>query len=105
MSGEPSDKAPIEELNLSKAGISIKSFQMNTLLTLICSVFAGATALAIWFHMNETKEASTSFVNALKEQTTAIRDQTVVAREQNCLMRFDQKERLERAEFCRSVSR
>lgn len=94
-----------EELNLSKDGINIKSFQMNTLLTFVAVVFSGAALAGIWFHMNETRETGAMFISALKEQTIAIRDQTQVAREQNCLMRFDQKERLERAEFCRSVSR
>jgi hypothetical protein len=95
----------VEELNLSKTGLSIKSFQMNTLLTFVGVVFAGACAVALWFHMGETKDASSAFVHALKEQTIAMKDQTQVAREQNCLMRFDQRERQERADFCRQITR
>jgi hypothetical protein len=99
------DQPAVEELNLSKTGINIKSFQMNTLLTFVGVMFSGACAAGLWFHMGDTKDASAAFVQAIREQTTALKDGTQVAREQNCLMRFDQKERQERAEFCRSIAR
>lgn len=77
---------------------------LNTILT------AGALAAAcfgvylLMQHQAEAKEGMSAFVNAMKEQTKAIRQQTAASREQTCIMRFDQKDRQQQSEFCKSVS-
>lgn len=97
----------VEEAQLEIAGqkISLKSVALNTFLTVM--ILAGVIAIAalFWRHENDTRETGRAFVEAIKEQTVAVKEQTVAAREQNCLMRFDTRERQERADFCRQIAR
>lgn len=77
---------------------SIKSANLNTLATVVTLVLSGILLYVVITHTVDARDASKAFVEALKEQTTA-------QREQNCLMRYESRERSERAEFCRQISR
>ncbi len=87
------------------AKVNVKNVKsLNTILTLIAALAASFCAYLINQHQVEAKDAGKSFVEALKEQTEAMRDGIAATREQTCLLRFDQKERQTNAEFCRTVS-
>ena len=101
------DQQQVEEISAKIAGqeINLKSLHMNTLLTGIGALFAGVCAVGLYFHIQHEDSANLAFIGALKEQTTAIKEQTQVGREQNCLMRFDTKDRQQNSEFCKQVTR
>lgn len=95
------------ELEAEIAGqkVSLKNVSVNTIATVATLILVSLVAYTVYTHQQDTKETAGQFVAALKEQTAALKDQTVAARENNCLMRFDQKERPERADFCKQISR
>ena len=94
----------IQELTISKDGISLKSVTVNTVITLATAFGVGFTAYAIHEHRTEARESSALFVGAVREQTTAMREATTVQRENNCLQSY-QGPPQEKASFCRTVSR
>lgn len=81
-----------QEVNLR----NVKS--LNTIATIATLIVVCAALPYAYSHVQDTKESGKELVNALKEMTQT-------AREQNCLMRFEQHERKEQAEFCRTISR
>lgn len=84
---------------------AFKGSSLNTLATVATLVIVCLIGYALYAHTLDARVSGEAFVAAIKEQTAAVKDQTVAAREQNCLMRFSQNERIERAEFCRQISR
>ena len=99
--------AEVEELSGEIVGqkFSLKSVALNTLATVVTLMGVVVISILLWQHQIDAKEAGKGFVEALKEQTVAMRESTQVGREQNCLLRFDQKERQSNAEFCRQITR
>ena len=99
--------AEVEELSGEIVGqkFSLKSVALNTLATVVTLCGVVVISVLLWQHQIDAKEAGKGFVEALKEQTVAMRESTQVGREQNCLLRFDQKERQSNAEFCRQITR
>lgn len=79
--------------------INVKNVKsLNTILTLVA---AGAACFCVYIltqHQVEAKEGSKDLSMALKEVAQA-------AREQTCIMRFEQKDRQSNADFCKQVSR
>lgn len=98
------EEEKVQELTISKDGISLKSVTVNTVITLATAFGVGFTAIAIHEHKTEAKEANSLFVGAVREQTTAMREATTVQRENNCLQSY-QGPAQEKASFCRTVSR
>lgn len=97
----------VEEAQFEIAGqkISLKSVAINTFATLLTLGAVIAILVLVWRHEADARDTGRSFVEAIKEQTAAVKEQTVAAREQNCLMRFETKDRSERADFCKQISR
>lgn len=95
------------DVSLKVAGqeINVKNVKsLNTAATLVTLCLVLLIGYAFFLHTEETKTASAAFVGALKEQTTAIREQTAAQREQTCIMKFDQRERPNNADFCKQIS-
>ena len=99
--------AEVEEISGEIVGqkFSLRSVALNTLATVATLTGVVVISILLWQHQIDAKEAGKGFVEALKEQTVAMRESTQVGREQNCLLRFDQKERQSNAEFCRQITR
>ena len=97
----------VEEISGTIAGqsFSLKSVALNTLATVATLVVVSVCAVLLYQHQTEARETKDSFAAAIKEQTIAMREGTAVQREQNCLLRFDQKDRQANAEFCRQITR
>ena len=94
----------IEEVSISKEGISLKSVTLNTLLTLLTAVGVAVISVLLWGHQQDTRQNQDSLASVLKEQTAAIREQIAVQRENTCMLRFSQETRQVNAEFCKQVS-
>ena len=84
---------------------AFKGSSLNTLATVATLILTCVIAYVLYLHQQDSREAGNAFVGAIKEQTLAVKEQTVAAREQNCLMRFEMRERAERAEFCKQIAR
>ena len=99
--------AEVEEISGEIVGqkFSLRSVALNTLATVATLTGVVVISILLWQHQIDAKEAGKGFVEALKEQPVAMRESTQVGREQNCLLRFDQKERQSNAEFCRQITR
>lgn len=82
---------------------NIKS--LNTVCTIITLVIVTLLAYAMYLHQQDSRDATSLFLQAVKEQTVAMKDSTVAQREQTCMMRFDQVQRQGQVEFCKSISR
>lgn len=92
-------------LDAEIAGQKLKySGPLNTLVTVLTFCLVLLLGYILWAHQSDTKDASAAFVGALKEQTKAMVEGTAVAREQNCLLKFEQKDRPANADFCAQVS-
>lgn len=96
-----------EVLNVDAKNLtaSLKSQSMNTLITLLVAVGVGVLVWQGFTHSQESRDAGVAFVAAIKEQTAAIKDQTSAAREGNCLSRFSDAEKRDKADFCRQIAR
>ena len=100
-----------QELHAKVAGqeLDLKNVPLNTIATIATLiVIAGAAAGGYFWadaHSKETRDASKVFVEAIKDQTAAIRSATVVAKEQNCLLRYQGRSPAERAAFCADITR
>jgi hypothetical protein len=97
----------VSEVSASIAGqkITIKSMALNTLATVATLIGVAVIIVLVWQHDNDTRETSKDFITSIKDQTTAMKDSTQVGREQNCLLKFDQKDRMQNAEFCKQITR
>ena len=97
----------VSEVSADIAGqkISIKSIALNTLATVATLIGVVVISVLLWQHETETRETGKDFVAALKEQTIAMKESTAVGKEQNCLLKFDQKDRLQNADFCKQITR
>ena len=93
------------ELEAEIAGqkLSLKNVSLNTIATVATLVVVCVLAWVMWQHTADAREAQSSFVAAIKEQTSAIKEQTAVAREQNCLISMPQASR--DPDLCRRLSR
>lgn len=79
--------------------LRVTGASVNLIITLLGCIAAIVTAVLVWGHIQEAREAGREFVQAVKEQTAVQREQTAVMREQTCVM--SQKD----AEWCRRFSR
>jgi len=97
----------IEEVSAEVAGqkIRITGQRLNDLFTILTFVLICLIGYVLYTHQQDAKDAAKEFVGAIKEQTIAVREQTVAARENNCLQRFEQKDRPQQYEFCKQLSR
>lgn len=87
------------ELDIAGQKVNFKNIKsLNTGATLATLILVSVLGYAFYVHAGETKDQSKELVSALKEMTQA-------AREQNCLMRFDQKDRQANADFCKQIAR
>lgn len=78
---------------------------LNTGATLFCAGMLILLCYGGYVHTQESKDIGQTFAQALKEQTLAIKEQTQASREQTCIMRFDQKDRQQNADFCKQIAR
>ena len=93
------------ELDAEIGGQKLKySGPINTLFTVLTFFVVGLIAYGLYIHDQNSKETALAFVGALKEQTIAMKEQTAVGREQNCLLKFDPKDRSSNASFCEQIS-
>lgn len=90
--GELSAKVAGQELNL-------KGVSLNTIATVATLVAVGVLLYIAFAHAQDSRDASSAFVGAIKEQTTAIKEATQVQREGNCLLVVKD------AEQCRRITR
>lgn len=102
---------PDEQMNadvsLDVAGqkVNLRNIRsVNTIVTVLTLFVVLSIGFLMFEHRTDTKEMSSSFVSAIKEQTTAIREQTAAQREQTCLYKFAESERRANSEWCRQVS-
>jgi hypothetical protein len=89
------------DLEVSFVGqkVNLKNIKsLNTLATVATLILVCTGGAYGYSHVQDTREGNRELVTALKDMTQA-------AREQNCLMRFDTKDRQENADFCRRISR
>ena len=77
---------------------NFKGSSLNTLATVATLIVACLVAFIVYGHSGDSKDTNRELVSAIKEMAQA-------SREQNCLMRFDMRERAERADFCKQISR
>jgi len=84
---------------------SISGAQINTIFTIFGFVLTCLIVWVLFHHQEDARDAAKEFTLAVKELSAAQRESSVIGREQNCLMRFEAKDRAERAEFCKQVSR
>lgn len=89
------------DVDLSIAGQSVKVRNvksLNTVVTLLSFALLSVCAYFLWNHATDTKEAA-------RELAASMREMAQAAREQTCIMRFEQTERQRQAEFCKTISR
>lgn len=89
------------DVDVTVAGQSVKLKNIksvNTIVTLLSFALLAVCAYFLWNHATDTKEAAKDLSVAMKEMAQA-------AREQTCIMRFEQHERKNQADFCRQISR
>lgn len=77
---------------------AFKGSSLNTLATVATLVVACVIAYVGYGHAADTKDTNKELVGAIREMAQA-------NREQNCLMRFDQKDRQSNADFCKQISK
>jgi hypothetical protein len=91
---------PQQELTADTAigKFNFRGQSLNTLATVATLIAAILVAYIVYGHAGDTKETNKELVGAIKEMAQA-------SREQNCLMRFEMKERQDRAEMCKQIAR
>src|SRR5262245_42295007 len=96
----------VEEATFEVAGqkVSLKSVALNTFVTLISMIGIIILAALMYTHVGEARDTTNNFLAAVKEQTQATKESAQAQREQNCLLRFEQKDRGDKAEFCKTIS-
>ena len=77
---------------------AFKGTSLNTVATVLTMILVALVAYVGYGHAGDTKETN-------KELVAAIREMAQANREQNCLLRFDQKDRQSNADFCKQISR
>jgi uncharacterized membrane protein len=75
-----------------------KGSSLNTLSAVATLIVVCMIGYVLYAHAGDTKETNRELVGAIREMAQA-------NREQNCLLRFDQKDRQSNADFCRQLSR
>lgn len=95
------------ELDAEIAGqkISLKNVSINTIATVVTLIGVSLLIYVAYTHQQDSRDSQASFILVIKEQTGAIKESTSIQREQNCLLRFDQKDRQANADFCKQISR
>lgn len=95
------------ELDAEIAGqkISLKNVALNTMATFVTLVGVVLIVYMLYDHQQSSRDAAKLFVDAVKEQTLAVKESTITQREQNCLLQFEQKERILQADNCRRNAR
>lgn len=94
------------ELDAVIAGqkVSLKNVSINTIATAATLIIVCLIAYVLYTHQQDAREASASFVMAIKEQTTVQKEQTTVMREANCLQSY-QGPAAEKGPFCKTIAR
>jgi hypothetical protein len=102
----PEERGPgVAELSVGKEGLSLKSAELNTVITLFCAIGIAATAAFTWMHMKDADKTSALMVEALHDLTVATRAQTSAQLEQNCLFQYKQEDRSgQNADYCKRQS-
>lgn len=94
------------DLKIAGQEVRLKNVKsLNTIATVTTLIMVSVLSYAYYVHAEDTKMHANTFLQSMREHTSAVREQTIAQREQNCLMRFDLKDRLERADFCKQVAR
>lgn len=95
-----SDAAQEQELSADTAlgKFAFKGSSLNTLATVATLIVVCIIAWVGYGHATDTREISKDLANAMRDMAQA-------TREQNCLIRFDQKDRQQNADFCKQISR
>lgn len=98
MSEEAENGADVD-LKLAGQEIRLKNVKsLNTILTLVGAIAACFAVYLLMQHQVEAKEGGKDLAAAMKEVAQA-------AREQTCIMRFEQKDRVQNADFCKQIAR
>ena len=74
-------------------------------LTLVGVAVGVLMVYMLYEHRGEARDASKQFEGVVKEMVMAQKEMVHAQREQNCLLRFEQKDRTERSDFCARVSK
>lgn len=90
----------IEEVSADTAigKFKVSGTNVNNLLTILGFVALCVLLVLTWNH-------SASAMDARKDLAGAIRELAEAGREQNCLLRFEQKDRQANVEFCKRIAR
>lgn len=90
----------IEEVSADTAigKFKVSGTNVNNLLTVLGFVGICILILMTWNHSALAMDARRDLVNAIREMSEA-------TREQNCLLRFEQKDRQGNADFCKRLSK
>ena len=93
-----------QELEVSKGDAKIKIRGSDWLS--LAGVAVGVLMVYMLFeHKTDARDASKQFEGVVKEMVIAQKEMVYAQREQNCLLRFEQKDRTDRSEFCARVSK
>ena len=77
---------------------NFKGSSLNTLATVATLIVVCVIAWVVYAHAADTKDTNKELVGAIREMAQA-------NREQNCMLRFEQKDRQSNADFCKQLSR
>lgn len=109
---EQNEKTAGADIEAEIAGqkINVKNVKsLNTVATVatlvVCAVGFAVGHQMLTVHAQDARDSGKEFVQAIKEQTAAARDHTSAVREQTCLLGFDQKDRPQQTQFCKSIAR
>ena len=102
------------EAGVGDKRIAIRGIRVSDWIGISGLLLMVIVSYSLWEHKSDTKDGQTSFVQAikevssantaaLKELTVAQRESNATGREQNCLLRFSQTERQQNAEFCKQM--
>ena len=110
------DKVGELEAEIAGQKLTLKDAPLNTIATVATLLLVGGLIVGGYFHVQASEKGQSEIAQAMKESSQAaiavskehiatIREATQAQRESNCLIRFDQKERQQQAQFCRDVAR
>jgi hypothetical protein len=90
----------VEEAELEIAGqkIHLRSVALNTLVTIFIAVAVALIGYVLWTHVSQAEKRDAVMADAFKDMVQA-------QREQNCLISIPEKDREQKADFCKRVTR
>lgn len=96
-----------EELSGEIAGqkFSAKNLPINTLATVATLVLVSIIAYVLYQHEVHAANRHGDYLNALREQTQAIREAAQAQRETTCINTFPESQREAKSAFCKQISR